>query len=245
MRAPFGDPLRHDDIGDHGEGGGGDQAPAEIEIEDHRHGDEFDDRRRDVEEEEIEHGIDALGPALDDLGHLARAAREVEAQRQAVEPVEHVFGQMARRFLPDAFEHDIPEIVESGPREPAQPVGEHQRHGEHRRLAHLARHRVDGFLVGEGERQRHGLGQQHQHQRDHDAAPQPRIVARPEIGEEPLEDRPAFGVDRSAVCLGLGRHGAKMGTRKRSGNARAGCIKGRSGPEPLAFPRIASRTSFA
>ena len=52
---------------------------TKIEIEDDTHGNQLDRGRRDVEEQEIEHGIDALRPALDDLGHLARAARQVEA----------------------------------------------------------------------------------------------------------------------------------------------------------------------
>ena len=154
MRTPFGDALCDDDIGDHCQRRRRHEPPAEIEIEDDAHGNQFDDRRRDVEEQEIEHGVDALRPALDDLGHLARAARQVEAQRQAVEAAEHVFGQMAGRFLPDALEHDVPEIVERRAGEPSQSISQHQCHGDAHGLPGIARHRIDRALVGERQRQR-------------------------------------------------------------------------------------------
>src|SRR3546814_7208772 len=67
----------------------------------------------DVEEHEIEHRVDALGSALNGLGHLAGAPCEVEAQRQAMKLAEHIFRQRARGILPDAFEDDVAQVVES------------------------------------------------------------------------------------------------------------------------------------
>ena len=83
-----------------------------FDAEDDQHRRQFDHRRGDVEQQEIEHGVDALGAALDHLGHLAGAAGEVEPQAQSVEPCEHIFGQPPGGILADAFEHDIAQIVE-------------------------------------------------------------------------------------------------------------------------------------
>ena len=112
LRAPFGNPAGGGDIEDHGESGRGDQLPPEIDVEDDADDDELDKGRSDVEQEEIEHGIDALGAAFDGLGNLAGAARQVEAQRQAVEAAEHILRQLPRCVLPDPLERDIAQLVE-------------------------------------------------------------------------------------------------------------------------------------
>ena len=69
-------------------------SDPEFDVENNANRNQLDDCGGDVEQQEIEHLIDALGSALDNLGHLARAPREVEAQGQAVQPGEHVFGQI-------------------------------------------------------------------------------------------------------------------------------------------------------
>src|SRR3546814_9695896 len=43
------------------------EAEAELGPEDDQNRGELDDRRRDVEEQEVKHRVDALGPALDHL----------------------------------------------------------------------------------------------------------------------------------------------------------------------------------
>ena len=68
--------------------------------------------RGDVEQEEIEHRVDALGAALDDLGHAAGAPLEVEAQRQIVEVAEHPRRPAAGRLLADLLEQRIAQIVD-------------------------------------------------------------------------------------------------------------------------------------
>ena len=69
-------------------------------------------RRRDVEQEEIEHHVDALGAALDDLGERAGAPLEVEAKRQSVEVAEDGLGEPPGRVLPDPLENGVAQIVE-------------------------------------------------------------------------------------------------------------------------------------
>ena len=50
-----------------------DQPRPELEEEDDADGGQLDQRRGDVEQQEIEHHVDALGAALDDLGERAGA----------------------------------------------------------------------------------------------------------------------------------------------------------------------------
>ena len=221
LGAPFGDRAGHPDIEHHGHGGGRNQLDPEIDVEDHAHRDQLDDGGGDVEQQEVEHLVDALGPALDDLGDLAGAPREVEAQAQAVEAVEHVLGQMQRRDLADPLEGDVAQVVEGDRGKAPQRIGRNQRERDGGPVARGARprHRIDRALVGEGQRQGDGLGCQHQHHGDDDAGTQARIVARPEIGEEALERRPALHIARAVLLMGIGGgcgfgwHGAGCGPR--------------------------------
>src|SRR3546814_20280244 len=75
---------------------------------------------------EIKHRVDALGPALDHLGHLARPPREVKAQAQRMKMAEGRDRQFARRILPDSLEDDVAQIVEQHPGETRTRIGEHQ-----------------------------------------------------------------------------------------------------------------------
>ena len=68
-------------------------------------------RRGDVEQQEIEHHVDALGAALDDLGQAAGAPLEVEAQRQVVDVAEDPRRQPPARLLADLLEHGVAQIV--------------------------------------------------------------------------------------------------------------------------------------
>ena len=128
-----------------------------MEVENHCNRREFDGGGGDIEQQEIEHGVDALGSALDHLGHFTCAAREVETQRQAVEPGKDIFCQRSGRFLPHAFEYDVAEIVESDAGKAAQCIGEHEGHGDHCRLIGGCAHRIDGIFIGEGQGQRDGF----------------------------------------------------------------------------------------
>ena len=192
LGAPFGDGSGDPDIQHHRHRSGNDKFDPELEVEDHADRDQLDDRRCDVEQQEIEHLVDALGAALDDLGDLAGAPRQVEAQAEAVEPVEHVFRQIGRGDLPDPLKGDIAQIVESDRGKAPQRIGGDQSESDlqafiDRGLARprarpRARHRIDRALIGEGQREGHRLGGQHQHHRHHDAPSQRGIILGPEIG---------------------------------------------------------------
>ena len=79
--APFGDRARDEDIRPYCQRGGGNQFPSEVEVEDDPHRSQFQRCGRDVEQQEVQHDIDALRPAIDGLGHFPGAARQVEPQR--------------------------------------------------------------------------------------------------------------------------------------------------------------------
>ena len=67
---------------------------------------------RDIEQKEIEHDVDALGPAFNYLGNRACPPVHMEAHRQIMQVAEDIFGQTPRRILPDTFKHDVAQIVE-------------------------------------------------------------------------------------------------------------------------------------
>ena len=73
-RAPVGHVAGEGDVGGDRRQRRGDQPGAELDEEDHADGGQLDQRRADVEQQEIEHHVDALGAALDDLGQRRRCA---------------------------------------------------------------------------------------------------------------------------------------------------------------------------
>ena len=148
--APFGDLARHGDIGGDGERGRGDQLPAEVQVEDDADRDELDCGGSDVEQQEVEHDVDALGPAVDRLGDLSRATREMETERKLVQPDERVFGKLAGGVLPDAFEGDVAQIVEHHCGKASRGIGDDKGERRHHRLVRGRGHRIDRTLVGEG-----------------------------------------------------------------------------------------------
>ena len=198
---PFGDHLSHRDIGDHGDAGRKHQPDAEIEVEDHRNRNQLDQRGRDVEQQEVQHRVDAFGPALDRLGDFARAARQMEAQRQLVQAAEHVLGELAGGVLPDALEDHVADIVERDAGEASRGIGDHEGYRDHRHGVGRRGHRVDRRAVGIGKSEHGRLGDQHQRQRDHDADAKVGAVLGPEIGQEAPQRLPALG----RVGLFIGR----------------------------------------
>ena len=218
--APFGDGAGRPGIEHDGERRRGHQRPAEVHEEDHRHGGQLDHGRGDVEQQEIEHHVDALGPALDGLGHLAGAAGEVEPERELVEPGEDILGERAGRVLAHALEHDVAQVVEGHPAEPAKCIGEHE--GERDGIGPAdgaggragQAHRVDRALVGVGQGERGGLGREDQQRGPDDPPTQRGIVRRPEVGKEAAERRPpvvaGIGTAVGRAAGRFGRHGALM-----------------------------------
>ena len=168
---------------------------------------ELEHGRGDVEEEEIEHHVDALGAALDDLGDRAGAPLEVEAQRQIVEVAEGGLGEPPRRVLADPLENAVAQIVEQHAAEARAGISDDQRDGDRHRRLHARRHPVHRRAEGE----RHDQGgdrdrDQDQQQRQDDARLQPRLARRPEIGKEAPQDAEApsaFSARLSAVAASV------------------------------------------
>ena len=184
LAAPFGDAAREGDVERHHDERRGDDLEAHLDLEDHADGDQFEDRRRDVEGEEVEHRVDALGAALDDAGERAGAAFEVEAQAEVVDAREHLGGEVGGGRLPDALEDHVADVVEQHAAETRRRIGEDEADAEQDALARGCRHRIDGGLVREGHDERRRLGDEHEDERSRDAQLQARLVGGPEIGEE-------------------------------------------------------------
>ena len=111
VRAPVGDLAREGDVDGHHRQRRGDQPGAELDQEDAADRDQLDHGRGDIEQQEIEHHVDALGAALDDLGQRPGPPFEVEAQRQIVDVAEHLARQPSRRVLSDFLEQGVAQIV--------------------------------------------------------------------------------------------------------------------------------------
>ena len=112
---------------------------------------QFDHCGGDVEQQEVEHEIYALGAAFDDLGYLSRPPSEMEAQTEIVQPREHVFGQRPRCVLAHTFENHAAHVVESNAGETAQRICEHERQRDGGDGVAADGHFVDRVLVEEGQ----------------------------------------------------------------------------------------------
>ena len=127
LGAPIGHALGEKYIGDDHHHRCRDQAKAELRPENDRHPDQFNHRRRNVEQEEIEHDINAFGAALNHLGDRACPPVHVEPHREIVEMRKDIFGQTPRGILPDAFEHRVAQIIEQHPGKSCARISSNQR----------------------------------------------------------------------------------------------------------------------
>ena len=223
--APVGDAAGERQIGDDHHCRCQRQPDAEFQPEDDQHRDQLDRRRGDVEQQEIEHGVDALGPPLDDLGHLPRAAREVEAERQAVEVSEDRDREVAGRILADAFEHRVAQIVEQDAGEPRACVSRDQPDGERHGGLHPRLHPVDRGGVDEAHRQLHRFRQQHEQPGNDDACALPGIIAGPQIGQEARQRGERGGFRGIGVDGRLRGHRPQLGAWRAAANS---AFQGRS-----------------
>ena len=133
---------------------------------------ELEHRRRDVEQQEIEHHVDALGAALDDLGDRAGAPLEVEAQRQIVEVAEGRLGKPPGRILPDPLEDAVAQIVEQDAAEAGAGISRDQRDRDRDGRLHPGGHPVDRLAISERHDQRGDEDRDHdQEQGEDDAVP--------------------------------------------------------------------------
>src|SRR5205807_8405810 len=97
---------------------GNNQSNAELDAENDADAGELNDGRSDVEQDEIEHHVDALRAPLDDLGQRSGPPFEVEAQRQIVDVPEYFAREPARRVLADLLKDCVADIVRKNPAEP-------------------------------------------------------------------------------------------------------------------------------
>ena len=79
--APVGDDGGVGDIADHHDQRRRNHAPTKFNFEICGDQNELKQGRRDVEQQEIEHDIDALRPAFDNLGHCTCSAVHMKAHR--------------------------------------------------------------------------------------------------------------------------------------------------------------------
>ena len=104
LRAPFGDPAREGDVeATIASVAATSPAPNFTKKMMQMRG-QLDQRRADVEQQEVEHHVDALRPALDDLGQRSGAPLQMEAQRQVVDMSEDLARQPPCRVLADLLE---------------------------------------------------------------------------------------------------------------------------------------------
>jgi hypothetical protein len=173
---------------------------AELHEENDAGGGKLDQRWADVEQQEVEHHVDALGAALDDLAERARAPLEVEAQRQIVDVPEYLAGEPPRGVLPDLLEQSVAEVVRQHAGEARRRVSRDERRNHAERRG-VARHAVDHRLVGEGHQQDRGLAGKDQHDRRDDADLQLGLALGPEHREEAPQRAEAAAGFRLLRCL--------------------------------------------
>jgi len=113
----------------------------------------------------------------------------VKAQAQRVQMAEGRNRQLARRILPDAFEHHIAQIVEQHPGKARPGIGKHQPDRERHALFHPRHHRVNRGTVEEAHRQLHALRDEHDEPRKGDADLVLALPRWPQIGQEPPQRR--------------------------------------------------------
>ena len=136
-------------------------------------------------------------PRSMDAAQPARAARQVEAQRQAMQVMKGAQGQLAHGVLADAGEQHVAQLLEAGIEDVAQHIGDDQDdgHGEaqhHAAIGIGAVEAVDDALVGEGDQRGGDLAQQQCADGQDHAEAQIGAVGGPHIGPQ-VADRGEYG----------------------------------------------------
>ncbi len=116
----------------------------------------------------------------------------MEAQAQPVQTVEDILREIKRGDLAHAFERDVAQIVERNAGEAAQAICQHQRQRDHGGFVARRGHRVDSIFISKGQGEGDCLGGEDKSHRGDDPAFEPRIVTRPQIGNEPPQRVPAI-----------------------------------------------------
>ena len=92
---------------------------------------------------------------------------------------EHIFGQAAGGFLPDAFKDNVAQIVEQDAAKTCAGISGHERNRDSNAVFHAGNHAVDGLAIDPCHAQLNELGDHHQQQRKDDARAQPRLTLWP------------------------------------------------------------------
>ena len=132
-----------------------DIADAEEPDKDDGHHEELDDSGHDVEHGETDDRFDALGATLDNAGEAAGAARQMEAQRQAMDVMESFERQFAHGMLANACEEDVAQLLEGSVENVAEDIGDDEHDGNSEAEDQLAIgigaiEAVDDALIGKG-----------------------------------------------------------------------------------------------
>ena len=85
---------------------------------------------------------------------------------------EHIFGQTARGLLPDAFKHNVAQIVEQDAAKTRTRISGHKRNRDCDTVFHAGNHAVDGLAIDPCHAQLNKLGHHHQQQRKYNARAQ-------------------------------------------------------------------------
>ncbi len=178
-------PVGHGDGEEHerGHGGEDDQAecPGVLAQQDPGHQQEFHRHRNDGENQVVEQGGQAGGPALEVPADGAGLAVEVEAQGKGVEVLQGAQGEPAHGPVANPGEQYIPDLGEAGGEQPqgaiAQQQGYRQRQG-----GRVPVQGVHDLLENQGHAHVGALGR---HQRPQRHGHPPPVV--PQVGQQRLE----------------------------------------------------------
>ena len=177
--APVGDDGGVGDVADHHDQRRRNHAPAKFNLEICGDQNELKHRRCDVEQQEIEHDVDALCPAFDNLGHRTCPAVHMKTHRQVMQMAEHIFGQAAGGFLSDALKNNVAQIVEQDAAKTRTGISGHERNRDCDAVFHAGNHAVDGLAINPRHAQLNKLGHHHQQQRKYNACAQASLALWP------------------------------------------------------------------
>ena len=172
-----------------GERGDGGELPVEDLPDDggdHHH---FEQSGDDVEDGEAEHGLHAVGAALDGAGQAAGLAVEMEAEREAVQVLEGFERHEAGAALLDGGEDGVAEFAEAGGGDAEQAVAEDEGGGDEDERGRRAggvfgREGVDGAAVDQGDEDGGDLGGDEEGDGEGDADMRSGVAGGPEIGQQ-------------------------------------------------------------
>ncbi|MNV61264.1 hypothetical protein D3C71_1537650 [compost metagenome] len=209
LGAPLRDRDREGDV-DHQRHDGDECKPdVELDSQDAQHQHQLDEGGHDAVERIGDERLDAFDAAFDIARHAASLALQVKAQAHAMQVLEGLQGDGARRALRGLGKHQLTQLAEHRSQQPQAAIGQQQanRHHQQRlRTARLNAKRIHHVL----EQHRHAhvrdLGTYHQQQCSHHAP-----FVGPQIGQQALE---GFSITRFGFTLGFARACGERGFLK-------------------------------